>query len=359
MYSESGPGVRSTSMFPSWETWPEQIESRTPMHAAAFAGLDKYITRLATLAFDIEALDSTDRTAMHCAAQEGHSSCIRVLLSLGARSHVGAKSEQTPLVLAAQNNHEECVELLLGSGLDSNVPKPDDHASPTSGWDLPYFRDVLHRTIRAGHVETVQVLLRYLSDNHLLDACRFAMHCNQPKIGLAILNNARFDLGSVSSMWSCQANPLYKAAATRSLPCIRKILSLMPQDADWQNCACACGCGTPLHAFVACRKSTDPPDRVSTLTRSTFHALLLRRQTKSSKKGSRCCCVQVYQSSREEPTARRLCVLGRQGSVLLRLCLDMVLIHLLPSSAETIHCTISNTPYKVKRLNFGPSMASI
>ncbi|EGX90100.1 ankyrin 2,3/unc44, putative [Cordyceps militaris CM01] len=135
-------------------------------HIAAKLGLTGYIKELIGRGEDTDSLDSRDRTPIWWAAGEGHSETARALIAAGARLDRQDTAEgYTPLHQAARANHFVVADLLLRAGVSPMIRRGlrSSHAWG-SHCEPNYGESPLLCACEKGHLETLEVMLRYITD---------------------------------------------------------------------------------------------------------------------------------------------------------------------------------------------------
>jgi GA-binding protein transcription factor beta len=93
----------------------------SPLHSAAFNGIDGIIQMLIQAGATIDSKTKVDKTPLHFAATEGHINSVQVLVNNGADVHSKDMLMMTPLHWAVQRGHLECVEILIKNGADVHL----------------------------------------------------------------------------------------------------------------------------------------------------------------------------------------------------------------------------------------------
>jgi len=131
------------------------------LRAAAQGDVRKAENSLAREA-DINAADENGRTSVYYASAKGHTSILKLLLL--ARANVNAKANNgwTPLIAAAYLGQAEAAEMLLAAGarVDDRIVYTKRIVTPAEGI-LPNDTTALMMAAQAGHLTTVEVLLRH------------------------------------------------------------------------------------------------------------------------------------------------------------------------------------------------------
>ncbi len=105
----------------------------------------------------VQAKDGTGLTPFHWAAQRGNKEIVTLLLQSGVDPNIGDADGKTALYWASKKGHRDIVQILIGSRLvDVN------HKSP---WGMT----ALHESVRGGHVDAVEELLKAGADINALD----------------------------------------------------------------------------------------------------------------------------------------------------------------------------------------------
>jgi len=134
------------------DCFPKQV---TPLHAAAYWGLDKVVTRLVVgEGVVINHQDSQGSTALHLAAQRGHVQVAQLLLEKAASTCINVVDSRgrTAVAWASRNGHEAMVKLLLAWGAETLRPDCE-------GWTA------LHWAVMGGSAELVEILLSHHANN--------------------------------------------------------------------------------------------------------------------------------------------------------------------------------------------------
>ena len=87
----------------------------TPLHLAAFLGLDEFVLGLIEADSDARAIDLAGQLPIDLAGSEGHTKIVELLEPLTFESE---KSKQDALLRAAERGNLELVEALIKSGMD-------------------------------------------------------------------------------------------------------------------------------------------------------------------------------------------------------------------------------------------------
>jgi len=110
----------------------QPVPQRTsPMHLAAYSGIEPLVARIAHWFTDINSQDTSGRTPLFWAAAEGHDGVVRHLLSVtDVDPNRGDDSGYAPISYAAEFGHDGTVKQLLSvKGIDPNCK---DHLGTTS-----------------------------------------------------------------------------------------------------------------------------------------------------------------------------------------------------------------------------------
>lgn len=103
------------------EDQSEALKGSTPLHRAAYLGLNEAVQSLMTYGSDPSVVDRQGETALHKAVRKGHVGIVKLLITrcdVNHASHIG----MTPLHWAAATGNLELVKMLLAQGADATVP---------------------------------------------------------------------------------------------------------------------------------------------------------------------------------------------------------------------------------------------
>ncbi|RSL88727.1 hypothetical protein CEP52_015119 [Fusarium oligoseptatum] len=127
--------------------WHEEFPGNfSPIHAAAYWGLEDVLAAICQKGTEINSSDSRGMTALHLCSQRGFVEGARLLLTQGADINSTNDSGETALICAARNGHEQVVKFLIESGADCMVEGDE-------GWTA------LHWAVINGYDELVKLLL--------------------------------------------------------------------------------------------------------------------------------------------------------------------------------------------------------
>ncbi|RJE23232.1 NACHT domain protein [Aspergillus sclerotialis] len=152
------------------------VESLSPLHAAAWAGISTYVKHLLATGSDINALTSEEETPLTLAAQRGNADIVTILLDHGAAPNEPDKLGHKPLHFAARSNHYKTVQLLLKAGVSPLTGKTRENPGLRCGnaWrtvgDTP-----LRYASKAGCLESVQAMLPYLGKEDIHSAFKWSV----------------------------------------------------------------------------------------------------------------------------------------------------------------------------------------
>ena len=127
--------------------------TRTPLHYAAFCGLQAVVKVLATEhPQDVNARSPNDGlTPLHLASQEGHVEVARVLLQDGAKVSDQDGCGWTPLHWASKCGHVDLARFLMEEGADVTAIDKER-------------RSPLHLASKNGHKKVIQLLIKHGAD---------------------------------------------------------------------------------------------------------------------------------------------------------------------------------------------------
>ncbi|KAK3994869.1 ankyrin repeat-containing domain protein [Cladorrhinum sp. PSN332] len=134
-----------------FDRFPKQV---SPLHVAAYWGLDKVVAIVLGENININSQDSHGATALQLAAKRGHIRVVQLLLENAARVDVADHRGKTALIWASRNGHKTVVELLLGCG--AKILEKDNE-----GWTA------LHWAIMGRHPELAKVLFSHCAEINL------------------------------------------------------------------------------------------------------------------------------------------------------------------------------------------------
>ncbi|KAJ5959558.1 uncharacterized protein N7479_006708 [Penicillium vulpinum] len=201
LYSVIDEFFGSKKQFIAWLDidWPQNsIQSVTPLHAAAKAGLAQYAAHLFQKGnFDPNVQSHDGDTPLYWAAFSGHGDVAQVFIQNGADPDGEANQGYKPLHKAASKNHADVVKVLLAAGVDPMTPKtretPGRHCgnAPTSVGHTP-----LMYACHNGHLEAVTEFLPYLSEDNIKRALNWLSGSGHAACVSLILQNSVVDMKS-------------------------------------------------------------------------------------------------------------------------------------------------------------------
>lgn len=106
-------------------------ESKTPLSWAAENGYEAIVELLLRIDVDADPKDKSDQTPLLCAARNGHSKVVQLLLNAKADPDVRDKFGKSPLSWAARDGHEKIASLLLDEGVNPDS-RDEFHRAPIS-----------------------------------------------------------------------------------------------------------------------------------------------------------------------------------------------------------------------------------
>ena len=152
-------GSESTKPAPEEKTpAPSSTEMGAQLLAAAAAGKEAEVRRLAEAGADLNVTDSDRNTPLHLAVKRGHVAVARLLLEKGAKSNTYDRDGVTPLFTAVAVGNEAMVRLLIEQAED--IDETDMQGS-----------SLLHVAVRKGYKEIVKLLLSRGASTNLCDDC--------------------------------------------------------------------------------------------------------------------------------------------------------------------------------------------
>ncbi len=93
----------------------------TPLHKAAFFGLDKITRLLISKRVNVNAKKKDGYTPLHNAAMNGRYNVVRILISRGANVNARNKYGRTPIFLAGMSGHRKVIRYLVIKGAKLNI----------------------------------------------------------------------------------------------------------------------------------------------------------------------------------------------------------------------------------------------
>jgi ankyrin repeat protein len=126
----------------------------TPLHVAAYQGLDRMAKRLVQAGAPVNARDSDGSTVLHLAVREESVGVVEVLLANGADLHAREMDGETALHIAAIGGNVDLVKLLLKAGARVNAV---DHGGATA----------LHEAAFMGFRRVARILRSHGANPHM------------------------------------------------------------------------------------------------------------------------------------------------------------------------------------------------
>ncbi|KAJ6786444.1 hypothetical protein PWT90_03329 [Aphanocladium album] len=191
-----------------WKGWPWDVSK---VHVAAALGLTGYLKELLRSG---EAVESPGyRSPLSWAAGEGHAGAVQALIAAGAELNLEDTHDgHTALHKAATENHYLAARLLLKAGVSPLIRKGLDTSSRYLSHVLPdYGESPLRIACEKGHLETLNVMLEYVTDLHKVHwALAWAAYCGQSKLVARILEYPGVDVnarvhGDTFLYWACSS----------------------------------------------------------------------------------------------------------------------------------------------------------
>ena len=137
---------------------PSPAEMGAQLLAAAAAGKEAEVRRLAEAGADLNVTDGARNTPLHLAVKQGHEAVARLLSEKGAKSNTYDRDGVSPLFTAVADGKEAMVRLLIEQAEDINETDMEGSS-------------LLHVAVRKGYKEIVKLLLSRGASINLCDDC--------------------------------------------------------------------------------------------------------------------------------------------------------------------------------------------
>lgn len=124
---------------------------------AAISGNQSQVSSLLNARVNPDCRDKCEWTPLMQAVLYNHPDIVKALLEKGATAELADQAGYNALLIAATHNRADMIPLLLAHQANINYQEQEEHMS------------ALMIAARAGHKETVQVLLKNDADKTLLD----------------------------------------------------------------------------------------------------------------------------------------------------------------------------------------------
>ncbi|KZN88182.1 Ankyrin-3 [Penicillium chrysogenum] len=201
LYSVIDEFFGNKKLFIAWLDidWPQNsIQSVTPLHAAAKAGLAQYAAHLFQKGnVDPNVQNHDGDTPLYWAAFSGHGDVAQLLIQNRADSDGEANQGYKPLHEAARKNHADVVKVLLAAGVDPMTPKTKETPGRRCGnAPTPVGHTPLMYACRNGHLEAVTEFIPYLSENNIKQALDWLSGSGHAACVSLVLQNSVVDMKS-------------------------------------------------------------------------------------------------------------------------------------------------------------------
>ncbi|KAI9727353.1 MAG: hypothetical protein M1828_006973 [Chrysothrix sp. TS-e1954] len=245
------------------------LETVSPLHLAAFTGLQSYAESLIAENSDVNVFDQLQRQPLYWAAQEGHSELVELLLDSSADIDNNAYDGLKPMHAAAARGHAEVVKLLLSRGVSPVTVKTHDIGSMCGSSPSTFGQTPLQLACQSGHLQSVMVMIPYLNLRELERALCFAAEAAQSKILRALLEGTAVSPDAVSDARHTvktsrgEETALYLAATTRDRASVACLLEAgadvsKPSATQGRSASGHRGKETPIHGFVRHHQASAP-----------------------------------------------------------------------------------------------------
>lgn len=199
-----------------------EIQTPTPLHVAAFAGLTCYAKKLMEQSVEIDPRDAEERTPLHWACSRGHTGMVSLLLACGAIPDPEDSRGVKPIHLAARRNYATIVKMLLEAGVDPLTPKTKEDVTRRlrCGEVGTKGETAVEYVWLQGHTDTIVTMLPFLTPETLEEL--FCQCCRYGKFEAvrAILNATSISPNVKSS----GATALYLACLAKSIAIVELLL---------------------------------------------------------------------------------------------------------------------------------------
>lgn len=200
------------------------VRGFTPLHVAAWTGLEQYVEHGLVEGLDCNALDQHECNPLVWAAKRGHDKVVELLLKHAADPDKDDFRGMKPLHYAATANHHKVVRLLLEAGVDLMTKRTRDYPPrqcgnmPSSIGETP-----LQYACESASIESIREMMPYVDADGLFKAAGWATNGKSIEVLDLLLTSPDIYLDTPKGS-PVSKTPLFLAASRHRADMVRSLL---------------------------------------------------------------------------------------------------------------------------------------